>query len=575
MQKFRTIGEEQCPTCAESGGDRGCNNRILYENGGYWCYKCNEGSIYGNEEKETVKSTRESIIVGQILAISSRGISQETCKFFGYTIGQDQEGKWVQCANYYSGDKVIAQQLRYEKDPETGKKVMPWRGADDKIGLYGEWLWSPNEKLFITVVEGALDAMSIAQVQGYQYPVVSIPKGSGSAEAYIKRSLKYLLGFKYVVLAFDSDDAGNKAVRDCLPLFEPGRVRVATWPLNDANEMLLGNKAKEIKEIIFRAQEITPEYCLEVDDELIQRVIDNRPQFGSPYKWPSMTEITYGYQLGEIHTVVGPTGIGKTEFIKDILFDRLDKGTKAGLFSFEQNADDSLRRIIGAKLGIKLHIPGEEYDREQIIKEGKALSDKIRFYDKAGAVDLKDIFYTIRYWVKARGCTFFILDNLQALEIGTDMEKAQYFMNTLKAMSKELMFTIFLVSHVSKDKYGQTVYTTTSPANPSTYYNQTAEQTDTKLKKPGMDWETGRMPTVNNVEGSGVITKLSNYVWGLARNTEATNDIEKRTLRVKALKTRLDSRKTGKVFKLIYNDRGTLEETDNIQTSSNPSEGAF
>ena len=62
------------------------------------------------------------------------------------------------------------------------------------MSLYGQWKWSPNDKLFVTITEGEIDALTIAQVQGYQYPVVSVPKGAAASAKTLKANLKFIKG---------------------------------------------------------------------------------------------------------------------------------------------------------------------------------------------------------------------------------------------------------------------------------------------------------------------------------------------------------------------------------------------
>lgn len=550
----KVIRKERCPT---PGCDGAGDNVAVYEDNSKFCHACN--TIPRTASKPITPPKELWEIKGTIHEIQSRGLSHETCRWANYQIAKTSKGT-THVANYYdrSGNRLIGQKLRFPPDPYTGKKQFEIRGDGENLPLYLSWKWSPNDKLFITVVEGEIDALTVAQAQGYQYPVVSIPKGAGDAEKALKSNLKYLLGFKYVVLGLDSDDAGTRETQKCVKLFEPGRIRTAVWPLKDANELHLAGRDKEIKEAIFCAKEVVPESIITISDRIEQAL--QRPVYGSEYPWRSLTQITYGHRYGEIHIIVASTGIGKTEYIKDIMFHMLDNNCNVALFSFEQNPADTIRRLVGAKLGVKLHLPGAEWDENKIRAEAEKFQDKLYLYDKAGRVDIADLFNSIRYLARAKGVRLFVVDNLKAIGIANDNDRADYFMNTLKALVKELDITVYLLSHTAKDKFSYSTYVTTSPKNPDTYNKATAEQNGAMINKPGLEWESGRMPTVANVEGSGVVTQLADYVFALARNKHAEDQEERRTIRVKVLKSRLDSAQDGKIFRLVYNDRGTLEE---------------
>lgn len=572
----RVLSTEPCPDCQAQGEDNSGNNRVLFtDNAGYWCFRCNAGTPVTAEAIEEDNDFVEiEYIDFETRRISSATLRHAKCGQAKYTgfIGTGTEGRmlnaeWVHVFQTFKDGKLIAQKLK------THDKLIKWIGkAKGEIPLFLQDLWSPNPNMFVTVTEGEDDALSCLQVQGYQFPVVSISKGSGTAKKELEASLKWLLGFKYVILGFDSDSAGSAAADACLSLFEPGKVRVTTWSAEgfngkDANDMLKANKAADIKKCLFSAKEIIPKHIVTVSDVLAHLMI--RPEFGATYPWDTMTAWTYGMQPGEINVIVGATGIGKTEFVKDLVFHWLDRGDKVGLFSFEHKPAGSLKRLVGAKIGVKIHLPGEVWNENLIKAEAEKLEDKIYFYDKAGRVDITDLLNSIRYLVLSRNVRIFVIDNLKALGLAGDYDKAEYFMNTLKSMAMELQFDVFLLSHVAKDKYNQTVYTTTSPKNPGSYYEQTAESTDKALRKPGLDWESGRSPTENNVEGSGIITALADYVWGLSRNKVSDDNIEKKTLRVKMLKSgKLAGEHCGNSFNLVYTKEGVLKEKGSIDTSN-------
>lgn len=544
----KVIRKEQCPNCLDSGKD----NLAIYDDESTYCFGCG----YSSNKDGKVQAFTEV----RFSALHTRSIDEETCKFYNYQIGK-HNGEWVQIANYCTPEGKI----NFKKIRTKDKKM--WSVGQATSQLYGSWLYPPNDKLFITVVEGELDALSVAQATGLQYPVVSVPNGAQAAVKAIEHNLQYLLGFKHVVLAFDNDEAGKKAMHSCIHLFEPGQLKIATWPLKDANEMLQVGMVSEIKDTLFNAKVIKPESIVTISDVLDKVLV--KPSSGLSYPWPSWTDATYGLQPGEIHIVVAPPAVGKTEVIKELIFHFLDvHNYKVGLFSFEQTPDSTIRRLVGSKLKKKLHLPGEEWNEEEIRKTAESFNEKLYLYDKAGRVDITDLFNSIRYLAKSKGCKLFVIDNIKALGIATDVEAAQDFMNRLKALMKETEASVMLLSHVSKDKFNYSTYVTTSPKNKDEYASKSAEENDALIKKPGLEWESGRMATTSSVEGGNIIVALADYVFGLARNRISENSEEQRILRVKVLKARLDSSKDGKSFKLYYTDEGRLEEIGDMSASS-------
>lgn len=559
QQSKKVIRRERCPRCAEVGGDTAGNNLAIYEDGGTWCYSCND--------KPKIKG---KLIVGECKSLKTRSITEDTCRFFNYQVGR-YSGKlgsikvqdhWVQIASYYNNrGSIIAQKLR---DLDKNMTIV---GNGRSLPLFGMWKYKSNPNLFITITEGEIDCLSVAQAMGLQYPVVSLPNGASSARKAVEANLKWLMGFKYVVLAFDNDDVGKEAAESCLDLFEYGKVRIATWPAKDANELLMEGDEKTISTTIWNAKNIAPDSLVTISDKIVE--VLQQPKFGTTYPWEAMTKFTYGFQFGEIHIIVAANGIGKTEFVKDIMFHFLEQDVGVGLFSFEQPAEDTIRRLVGAKLGLKLHLPGAEWDEEKIRTEALKLDDKLYLCDRTGSITIDELLQSIRYLAKVKHKRMFIIDNIRGLGIGHDVEVAGTFMRKLQQMALELKISVFLLSHVAKDKYGSQVYVSTSPKNREAYEAQTVEEVESLIKKPGMDWETGRMPTTVNVDGPSVICDLANYVWCLARNKTSEDYTESHTIRVKAVKTRLDGEYTGSIFKLCYTQEGKLEQVGDFNRGFN------
>jgi twinkle protein len=552
-----------CSNCRAVGGDRSGNNLIPFNDGKWYCFACNESGSKVKEETKFLEGDYFGLDISK--GWLARCISLETCRKAEFKLGQytgtmtnpqtgkkeQVENEWVQIATWKdSTGKIIAQKLRNKN------KWFKFLGNGKDLDLWGINDYVPSEKLFIVITGGELDRLSVMQAQGLQYPVVSPPSGEGSAYKAIKKNLKFLMGYKYVVLALDNDEAGHAATKKAIELFEINKVRVCTWGAKDANELLKQGRDKELVSNLWSAKTLAPDSLVTVKD--IRELVLKQPQFGVDYPWDAMTKATYGFQFGEIHIVVGANGIGKTEMIKDLMFHFLDKGVGIGLFSFEQDPEDTLRRLVGAKLGIKLHLPGEIWNTEEINRELDKLDDKIYLCKHAGSIDHDELFRSIKYLALAKDKKLFFIDNIRGLGIGHDTEIAGAFMRKLQTICRSLRVTVFLLSHVAKDKYTTQVYTSTSPKNKEAYDAQTSEDIEKAVKKPGMDWESGRMPTTVNIDGPSVFGDLANYIWALARNKVSEDIEESHIIKVKALKTRLDGEYTGIVFKLRYTNEGKL-----------------
>ncbi len=562
--------------CLVSGCDGKGNNLHTYEDGGTYCFACGtstqgDGTIFKSEVLDS-QELQTGLVSSTIHGLPRRGISERTCRFIGYGIGPNGE----HVANYFRDKTVIGQKIRGadKKFYVTGDMVDP--------PLYGQWLYTPNNNIFVTVCEGEIDELSILEVNGTQWPVVSLPLGANRAEGLTKdgkfantakraliNNLSWLAGFKHVVLAFDSDDVGVAAMKECQDILEPGKVKIVHWPLKDANEMLLAGRGGEIKNLLFGAKDSYEEHLVTISDLIEDIVVP--PKIGIDFPWESLTTMTYGFRLHELYIFVGPNGCGKTEMMKEIMFNFLEKDIKIGLFSFEQRADSTAQRLVGAILNKKLHIPGVSVDPALVRKHAMSLDNKIFLCKNAGSRNIKQICNDIRYWVKAKGIKLIIIDNLKGLSrnVSDENKAIKQAMLDFQALVQELDCSIFLISHVAKDKFNLSTYVTTSPKNAKQYFGTSAEMMEAYTNKPGLSWESGRMPMKENVEGSSTICDLADYVFALARDSVNRDPVISSLLRVKCLKARLDGGFAGHTIKLMYTDEGRLmEDTSSLKEAS-------
>ncbi|WP_313712715.1 toprim domain-containing protein [Pseudomonas sp.] len=153
---------------------------------------------------------KELVPFGEYRALSKRKITEETCKKFGYFVGEFKE-QTVQVAPYRNTDgEVIAQKVRF------ADKSFTTRGKFKGVALFGQHLWGEGGKKLV-ITEGEIDCLTVSQLQGNKWPVVSIPNGAQGAANSIKENLEWVLTFEEVILMFDQDEPGREAATAFLP----------------------------------------------------------------------------------------------------------------------------------------------------------------------------------------------------------------------------------------------------------------------------------------------------------------------------------------------------------------------
>lgn len=517
------IAKESCPKC----GSR--DNLGRYSDGHAYCFGCGyyeHGDGESAEHYVTKEAEGVAFLRGEVSGLTARQLSAATCQFFGY-FKSEYKGRKCQVANYYAADgTLVGQKLRFaNKDfkvlGDVTKKALP----------FGAHKW-PRSGKRIVVTEGEIDAMSVSQIQGHKWPVVSIASGAGpQVRKNIGAMREYLLQFETVVLCFDNDAVGTNAAMQAAEIIGPTAL-IARLPLKDANEMLVAGRADELVNALWKADRYRPDGIV-VPTSLRDQVL-NGPKIGVPWCFPSMTAQTYGRRKGEIITVGAGTGIGKTTFLLQITEDEITKhGEKVGLFFLEASPADTLMRLAGMHARKTFHIPDGSWKKEELetALDALALDDKVFLYESHGAVKWDQIEERIRYLATVEDVTFFVLDNLTALAAAEDNERLglDRIMAAIGGLVTELDVSLLLVTHLARP--------------------------DSK----GKSHEEGGRVMLRHLRGSNAVAMWSSLVYGLERNQQSNLFSDITTVR--CLKDRFTGRATGKLFGLHYqHDTGLLVE---------------
>lgn len=306
---------EPCPQCQRNGGDWNGDNLARYSDGHGYCHVCGyyetaQGGS-GRMDRQKGPIPFDPVPVDAFMALKARGITQETCEHFGYGIGK-VGGKYCHIAPLYDHEGIlVAQHLRFE-----GKEFR-WRGSASEAALFGQNLWRQGGRKVI-VTEGEIDCLSISQLQGNKWPVVSLPNGASSGAKYIRASVEWLESFDEVVFAFDMDEPGQKAAKECALLLSPGKAKIARLPMKDANECLVAGKGKELIDALWGAVPYRPDGIrsgAELWDD-----IKKPPPAGYEIPYPGLNGKLGGVRLGELVLFTAGSGIGKSTIVNEIAY---------------------------------------------------------------------------------------------------------------------------------------------------------------------------------------------------------------------------------------------------------------
>ncbi len=532
--KSNLLYKGPCDSCDSSDA---C---AVYTDGHTHCFSCGthtdgEG---GRTKEQEPSPTTFSQLIGETPeeGLSSRRIDARALRDYGVTLARDPRLGTVHVYPYYDkSKKLVAQHLR------TKDKQFPWRGNPILALPFGSRVRSDTGKRLV-VTEGELDALAAYQMFHYTWPVWSISCGAGpQVRKYISTHRERFRRFDEVVLCFDSDEAGKQAADIAAEIIGHDICKIASLPLKDASDMLKADLAGEFKGCIYNAKRYTPDEILTLDDI----DFDTEPEYGLDFGFPSLTELSMGLRMGEIHMIGAGTAAGKTDFMLQIVQNLLRLGVNTGTFMLEQAPKETAIRLAGKFAGKPLHIPQDAgewtaTDRKRGIEALKDAPGKLYLYDSFGINEWSVLAERMRYLAYQGGVKVFILDHITALAAATKDERKELdvILAEMGAIVKELDCAIIAVSHLARPE--------------------------------GTSHEEGGRIQLRHLRGSHSIGMWSHYAWGLERDQQHADPTERRTTLIRCLKDRYTGRATGKTFRIRYDPRSGMLEDLGIEVFDKP-----
>jgi twinkle protein len=435
---------------------------------------------------------------------------------------------------YVVDGEVVACKVR---GPEKAFKFI---GHAKHPPMFGQNLWNGGKKIVVT--EGEVDALTVSQLQGNKWPVVSVPNGAQGAKKDMARHMEFFEKFDEVILMFDQDEPGRKAAQECAELFPPGKAKIATLPLKDPNDCLKAGKGAEVIQAIWNAKAYRPDGIVGISD--LYEELDRDIEQGLPWFIQKLTELTYGRRYGELYAFGAGTGIGKTDFLtQQIAFDVETLKQRVGLVFLEQKPTETASRIAGKLKGKRFHVPDGSWTREERMEAIRELEGKVFLYDSFGETEWRVVSAKIRYMAHAEGIRIFYVDHLTAMaDTADERGSLEQIMKEMAGLANELKVIIHFVSHLSTPE--------------------------------GRSHEEGGHVAIKHFKGSRAIGFWSYYMLGLERDQQSEDADVRSTTTLRILKDRYTGQATGELIALGY-ERETGRLFDKEAFAPEPSMEAY
>ena len=511
----------------------------LYDDNHQHCFACNTTVMDSDYDEWTVKrdavaprKVTQMEIKGTCKSIPDRGISQATCEKYGVTQSEGHDyyrpnHKYDPTPHHYypyndKEGKMVAYKVR-----RTTDKSFSIMGDFKAATLFGQHLFHAGGKA-VTITEGELDALAAFQMQGSLYPTVSIRNGAQAALKDCKAQYEWLNSFDSVVICFDADDPGKKAAKEVAELFgNKAKIMQHKSGHKDACDYLIAGATKDFVNEWWKSAPYVPDGIVNAAD-LWEEISKPEPVAEAQYPWQGLNKLLYGIRPAELITVTAGSGLGKSQFLQEILFNLL-KTTSwniGGLF-LEESTRKTARSIMSLHANKLLHLPDTPTTEQELKDAFDATlgTNRIYLFDHFGSTDIDNIANRIRYMAKACDCRIIFLDHISIAISGSDLgderKVIDNMMTRLRTLVQELNITLICVSHLKRPQGNQ-------------------------------GHEDGGSVSLSQLRGSGAIAQLSDAVITLERNSMAENEDERHLTKIAVAKNRYNG-ETGPACKLQYN----------------------
>ena len=527
---------QPCPECNSSDA---CS---INEDGSAFCFSCNTRisnyELGGNiEELKVHRMNSVNEIEGSFTALNDRGISLATAKKYNVKCITNREGKVIRHFYPY----CVAAEVTAYKVREEGKHFT-WRGNSQGTGLFGQSLFKDSGK-FITLVEGECDAMAAFEMMGSKWPVVSLKSGASGAVRDVKNSIEFLEKFDCVVINFDNDKAGLEASKKVARLLTPGKAKILSLPddFKDPNDMLKAGRGRSYLEAWWNAKLYTPSGVLNISEKKAE--FNNRESKDSvPYPWEGLNKKLHGLRRGELVTLTGGTGLGKSSVTRE-LEHWLITNTKdnVGIIALEEDWRRTVDGILSIEANARLYIDQvrDEFTEEQLnqffdnVYDGEN-KDRVWIHSHFGITDIDEIFSKLRFLIIGCSCKWVVVDHLHmlvsAMSDGDERRAIDNIMTRLRSIVEETGAGLILVSHLRRVDGNR-------------------------------GHENGISVSLSHLRGSQSIAQLSDCVIALERDQQSDDPQEANTTHMRVLKSRYTG-DVGMATHLLYDrETGRLGET--------------
>lgn len=482
-------GKNPCYRCRKNGRDRSGDNFHYYgEDGGGYCNSCTytipskefrtnpseeevEWSINIMAKEFTLSQWKELIKNCSSNPKGYRGLTKETCEAYqvqheyNTETGKLEKQYYPMTKGYkYSGIKARTEPKDFYSLGETGKECE----------LFGQWKFKNSASKFVVITAGELDCLSGYQMLNSKQsdyediPVVSPTTGESSSVKQLQGQYEWLDKFEKIILCYDNDEAGKKALEKVVKGLPKGKVFVMKLSLKDTNDYLTKGRIKEWVNLFWRAEKYVPSGIIGSSgmyDLILERAKTEKVTLPA-FMRKMQKMMAGGFPLKSIINLTAASGQGKTVYINEMVLHWIFHSPyKVGVCSLEADmaeyGENLLSRYIGKKIALFENINEKMDFLSDDTVAGKARElftddeGNPRFYLNDDRGDFESLTSKVEQMVIECGVQIVIIDPTSDALAGFSNEQVELFMQWQKKLTKSHDVCIINIMHSRKAASGE------------------------------------------------------------------------------------------------------------------------
>lgn len=456
-----------CPSCGTA--DRSQNNLLLFDDSdvlGY-CFleqktvSLDNSKYNSRQQRDSPKNDGLELAAIKALPIKELHgglISQATAERFGVRQGVSEETGEIDRIYYpyYSEDQIVGYKIR------TVPKGFVIAGRIQ--GLFGQHAAKKGGKMLV-ITEGEKDCLAVAEIfskRGKTYNVVSLPNGanvSGELDGATRNELEFMTSHALVVLCMDMDKPGIATAQALAELLcSQCRVKVLKLPTKDAFNLLEEGKDEALWIALSNTPDYHPEKIFKGSQITLESLMEPvKPGYSIPF--PKLNGKIQGIRKGEIALITGGSGLGKTQFVKELTFHLANAhNLKIANIMLETPMLDVARSHIAMDLNVPSYklmfnpdlVSKEDYKRSY---EKMVASDKMLYFHHWGSLDSKNLLSQCYYFTKVLGADFILIDHISLTVAGIDVDERKALDMAFESLTRLCVETgvgVIVVMHLKR-----------------------------------------------------------------------------------------------------------------------------